>query len=492
MSARRTNFGHNVAIEPRTVIVPTTEADILTCLQTYRDRQIRVLGSLHSWSEAAQTTDIALDLRHFNQIEVCTDPVTGEMCVEVGAGCSVEQVLDYLGRDGRYTLPVFGVIGKQTVAGAISTATHGSGESSMSHYVVAASIAAYDRDFNARVIRCETGLELAAVRCGLGCTGVLLSVRLRIVPDFKIEERGQWFDKLDTLLAEGRTYPRTQFYLMPWTWRFYAQLRRPIVPRRSRVPAVRALVLRVFRLAMIDVLLNGVIRYLAATPRRGQHLPWVFRRAMPLLAMPGIRVVDDSRRLLTMRHDLFMHVECEIFVPAEKLLEAATFVEWALRCCAGEELPASTDDVAAWFGGDVIAGIEPLRGAYRHHYPITFRRVLRDGALISMTSGDDEEWYAISLITYENELMPFLRLSRVVAKTLATTLGARPHWGKICPLRTTEIATLYPRMAEFRAFCASIDPAQVFVNDFARRMVGFDPAARRVPPQIVKRSQTAR
>ena len=481
-----------MAIEPRTVFVPETTDDVLRCLQEHRDRKIRVLGSLHSWSEAALPGDIALDLRNFNHIKLVADAGSTGAFVDVGGGCTVDRLLDYLREDGRYTLPVYGIVGKQTIAGAISTATHGSGRSSMSQYVVAASVAAFDDKCNAQTYRWEHGDQLAAVRCSLGCTGVILSVRLQLERDFQIEERGQWFDELEPLLNLVQDHPRTQFYLMPWSWRWYAQLRRPVDAAVARVPGLVARVLRLFRLIVIDVLLHGAIRYLAATARRRQLLPWLFKNVIPRLAPPGVRIVDESRRLLTLRHDLWTHVECEIFVRADTLLVAAALVEWALRCCAGEETPANTDVVVEHFGASIVSEIDDLRGDYAHDYLITFRRVLRDDTLISMTSGNIGEWYAISLVSYQPELTRFLRVSRFLAKTMARTLGARPHWGKIFPLTTDETAALYPRLPQFRQFCASVDPAQVFVNDFARLMLGFARAERgaRSSEQRISRTPT--
>jgi L-gulonolactone oxidase len=144
-----------------------------------------------------------------------------------------------------------------------------------------------------------------------------------------------------------------------------------------------------------------------------------------------------------------------------------------LRCCGGEAHPANEDAVTAYFGRHVTEEAHALGGLYLHDFPVTFRRVLRDDTMISMTSGDAAAWYAISLITYQRDLAPFLRLTRLLARTAARALGARPHWGKICPLQTDEIAALYPRLEQFRAHCASVDPSQVFVNDFARSALGF-------------------
>ena len=365
---------------------------------------------------------------------------------------------------------------KQTIAGAISTATHGSGKSSLSHYVNAVSVAAYDPATGIpRVFEWSEGDQLRAARCALGCSGVLLSVRMRVERDYQIEERAHWFDRLDEVLAATADYPRSQFYLMPWSWKWYAQLRRPVSHESAMTPGILARLLRVFRLAIIDVSLNGAIRGLSASPNTLRAIPWLFRRLLPLIAPSGVRVTDHSRELLTMRHDLYRHVESELFVPAPQLSDAAKYLEWVLRCCGGDR-PALPGNISADFGCDVAQDIEALRGLYVHDYPLTFRRVLRDDTLISMTSGDiAEEWYSISLITYQRDLVPFLRMVRFVAATMGRAYRARPHWGKVCPLNGGEVAALYPGLRQFRAHCESVDPGQAFVNDFARQALGFTP-----------------
>lgn len=111
-------------------------------------------------------------------------------------------------------------------------------------------------------------------------------------------------------------------------------------------------------------------------------------------------------------------------------------------------------------------------------YPITFRRVLHDDTLISMTSGDEAEpWYAISPITDQGDLNPFFRMAGFVATLMASAYRARPHWGKLCPLDGEKISALYPALPQFRALCAAVDPHQVFVNSFARNALGFSELA---------------
>ena len=221
-------------------------------------------------------------------------------------------------------------------------------------------------------------------------------------------------------------------------------------------------------------MLNGAVRLLSGKLAWWAGVRWFYRRVFPLVARSGMHVTDHASEILKMRHDLYIHVEMELFVPASHVTHAAAFVEWVLRWCGGEspEMPeALTGDD---FGRDARGEVGALRGTYVHDYLITFRRVLSDDTLISMTSGDEADaWYAISLITFQDDRRPFLRMAAFMAAAMASAYRARPHWGKICPLDAEDIQALYPALPRFRALCASVDPNQVFVNDFARRVLGF-------------------
>jgi FAD/FMN-containing dehydrogenase len=462
------NFGRNVRFEPAALVAVTDRNDVLAQLEQFRGRNIRAIGALHSWSDTARGDDVVVDVSGLNSVTL--DKNAGR--ADVGAGCTIDRLLDALAADG-YTLPAYGIIGRQTLAGAMSTATHGSGPSSLSHYVTSVSLATYDARGVPRIVDQRDGEALLAARCALGCAGIVVSATIRVEPDFLIEEKTRWFEWIDQVLERERDYPRTQFYLVPWSWRWYAQLRRPRPMDSAKVPNLTARIQRLFRKIGVDVLLNGAVKLLAVLRwRRAIH--WFFRRLFPLVARDRLEVVDRSREILQMRHDLYRHVEMELFVRERYVRRASAFVEWVLRWCDGESaaLPAPLrgDD----FGCDAAREIQRFKGTYTHDYLITFRRVSTDASLISMTSSDDDEaWYAISLITYQNTLEPFTRMARFLAAAMAHAYRARPHWGKLCPLTADEIATLYPALSQFRDFCDRNDPDQAFVNDFARRTIGF-------------------
>ena len=89
------------------------------------------------------------------------------------------------------------------------------------------------------------------------------------------------------------------------------------------------------------------------------------------------------------------------------------------------------------------------------------------------SGGDVDAWYAISLITYQRDLAPF-RATDFWPSRLPLPTG-RGRMGKVCPLLADWNGRLYPALPRFRAHCASVDPDQVFINDFTRRVLGFSP-----------------
>ena len=452
-----TNFGRNLSFRPAAAFAPRSEAEVLDILRAHPGRGIRAVGRLHSWSAAPVADDVLLDLRHLNEVRVHTDDEVP--WVEVGAGCQMKRLVAELGRRG-WTVPTLGLIDEQTVAGATATGTHGSGRHGLSHYVRGVRLAGYEA--GEPVIRQITdGTELRAARCSLGCLGVVTAVRLPIRRGYFIEEHFRPYTRLDDVLAAEAEYPLQQFFLLPWRWQFFAQHRRETTDPPSR----SALLYRLFWAVGMDFALHLIIRALA----RSRSPAWTrgfFRHVLPRLVPMGWTVVDRSDRHLTMEHELFRHIEIEVFVTRSRLADAVPFVVWLLRHLGGEvvEPPAGVRDR---LGPERWAKLEALRGCHVHHYPICVRKVLPDDTLISMASGD-EATHALSFISYARPdgRDGFFRFARALAESMAMLFDARPHWGKVCPLSAAELVRLYPGLAEFEAVRRRLDPTGAFCGEW--------------------------
>ena len=464
------NFGGNIRFTPRHLYTPRTEADVLAILDHHALGKVRVMGALHSWNAAMASPDALIDLRHFNRLDVQHD-ADGVAWATVGGGCRIKHLLQKLHRRTRHSIPTMGLITEQTIAGAISTATHGSGRHSLSHYMDEIRVAAFDPESGkARIYNWKTGDELRAARCALGCLGIILSVCFRCIPQFDVAETIVPIANLEDVLNDEAAFPLQQFYLIPHAWSFFVQ-RRVVVPVRRRWRFGRAFLYRAYWPFGIDIGLHLLIKLLAAVLQRPKLTRAFFRRVFPKLILTNTTVIDRAERMLVMHHELFKHLEIELFVPARHLRAAAEYIRCVLDVLAGStsELP---DELAASVNAIGMADeLHHLRGSFTHHYPIAFRRVLPDDAMISPCSGSDEAYYAISFITYVEPRDRFLDMACFLAHSTAQLFQARLHWGKYFPLVEAEVERLYPRLPEFRTLCERIDPNGVFRSEFMERIL---------------------
>src|SRR4030095_16229002 len=145
-----------------------------------------------------------------------------------------------------------------TVSGAVSTGTHGSGTQSLSHFVAGARLAAYDpASRKAKIFEYSGGDELRAARCGLGCTGILLSLDLATVPKYKVSETIAREASLDRVLRRYGEHSLTQFALVPYAWTYLVFERSPRpAPRATFGEYCKALLFRLYNTIWIDVLFH--------------------------------------------------------------------------------------------------------------------------------------------------------------------------------------------------------------------------------------------
>lgn len=471
------NFGRNIRFQPKSHYLPASESEVLDILARHRGEPIRVVGRLHSWSQLVTTNGVTIDLRNLNSVSF--DETETGFSATVGAGCQVKRLLHELKRSANITLPSIGLIDEQSVAGAISTGTHGSGKHSLSHYVEEVRVAHYLDNGNVTIstINAESPKVLQAARCSLGLLGVILSVRFTCRKNYRVEEHMRRYESLQQVLEQESTYPLQQFFLIPWAWCYFAQHRRETTQPVSRT----AWMFHFYWYWMVDVLMHlGICLTSRWLPNRSLAKLF-FRYVAPSLTMTNWRVVDDAHKMLVMEHELFWHIEIEIFVQTEHLPAAMEFIESVLNVCDGQVISnklrdlLATHDAAEPHAANFVAKLEALRDRYTHNYPICVRRILPDDTMISMASR--HEVYSISFINFASvsQRGPFLALAEFLAESTARLFDARPHWGKLNPLSWNELHRLYPSWPDFQSICEDFDSAGSFRNE--RLSAGF------LPPQ---------
>ena len=458
------NFGRNVKFSPAQIFAPKSETELLQILDKHPNESFRVGGSLHAWSELAKTDCVFIDLRNISDVSV--ESVDGRQIASVGGGCTVHNLLRELRTNYDLTMPTVGLIDKQTIAGAISTGTHGSGRHSLSHYVRSIRIAMFDQTTGRSTIQTiDGGTALRAARCSLGCMGVIVSVSFEVRPTYNIEEVSKRVPSVRAAIDLEADYPLQQFYLLPWSWQLFTHSRRESEADRSW----HAPIYRWHWLLGIDIGLHLLICLMSRTLRNASITKFFYRHVMNRLLMTNWRVVDRSDKALTMEHALFRHIEIEIFVIADKLEETVDFVQCLLKLLGGEtnQLPQRWADQLE--AVDLLEPVLSLHATYAHHYPICIRKVLPDDTSISMASGAVPR-YALSFISYArpHDRSSFHAFADLLAYSTAELLSARPHWGKVCPLDNETLNSLYEDLPEFRRSCRERDPSGQFANQWTQ------------------------
>src|SRR5262249_1077956 len=144
-------------------------------------------------------------------------------------------------------------------------------------------------------------------------------------------------------------FPLQQFYLTPHRWSYFVQ-RRAVTPAHQPRRALSAKFFRAWWFVGTDVGLHLLIKLLASVLRTPGLIRFFFRHVVAKLVITDFTVIDHSDRALVMEHELFKHLEIEIFVPAHQLRAAVAFVKTALECFDGA-LAAPPPEVSAMLHG---------------------------------------------------------------------------------------------------------------------------------------------
>jgi nucleoside-diphosphate-sugar epimerase/FAD/FMN-containing dehydrogenase len=175
------NFYGRLPFQPAAVVHPRSESELVEVARLARASRatVRAIGRLHSLSPIPDTTGICVVLDRYDQLVA----VEGSL-VTVQAGMQLRTLGRALASRG-LACPVSGAIAEQTIAGAISTATHGGSlrHGAVSDYVEAVRMVRADGS----IVDCDrTHPQFHALVVSLGLLGLLSTVTLRCVPAFRL------------------------------------------------------------------------------------------------------------------------------------------------------------------------------------------------------------------------------------------------------------------------------------------------------------------
>jgi len=427
------NWGRVESAHPAYLARPTSVGEVAAVVMRARELglPLKPVGAGHSFTAIAATSGVQLDL---GRLDGLLDVDTERGRVTIGAGTNLHQLPALLDPHG-LAMENLGDIDRQTIAGATSTGTHGTGGGfrGLAAQLVAVTLVTADGGI-LHVSETENAELLPAVRLGLGALGILVDVTVQCVPAFAmhaLEQPEPLAEVLDGFEARVETADHFEFYWFPHTDTV-------LTKTNTRLPADTPLApLGAVRTWFDDAFMaNGVFEATCAT---GRLLP---------AAVPAINRLATN---LTGNRE-FTEKSASVFTTQRTVRFRE--LEYAIP---REAVP------------DAVRGIRSLiadRG-WRISFPIEVRAAASDDLWLSTAHDRTSGYIAVHRYWRENHLEYFHAI-----EDLLRSYDGRPHWGKIHFQDAATLAEHYPRFGDFLAVRDRLDPDRLFANPYLERVLG--------------------
>ncbi|HEX8743396.1 MAG TPA: D-arabinono-1,4-lactone oxidase [Thermoleophilaceae bacterium] len=425
------NWAGDQRCAPESVERPRSEDDVVAAVgrAAAAGRPVRVAGAGHSFSDIVLTDGHLLDLGGMDRV-LSADPASG--LAEVEAGVSIHDLGPALGRHG-LALENQGDVDAQSIAGAVSTATHGTGSGfrNLSAQVAGLRLIAGDGE----PVDCSEEVEpelFRAARVGLGALGVITRVTLRCAPLYTLRRSDAprpLDEALDRLgeLVDG--HERFELFVFPYT--------RTALTRVTETTADDPAPPSPAAEWVEDVLVENLA--LGLFSRAGRALPAAIpalNRTIARMLRPSERVDRSYRIYANTRRVRF--TEMEYAVPREAGREA---LERVMAMVERRRLPIS--------------------------FPLEFRFVAGDDAYLSPSNGRATAYVAVHAYRGMEHETYFRAVESIMRE-----YDGRPHWGKRHYRTAADLAPAYPDWDRFAEARERLDPNRRFRNDYLDRVLG--------------------
>lgn len=416
------NWGRNLEFEPEKIVVPETTEDVIRIVESAitNKKKIRVIGSGHSFSELIETPEIFIDS---SRLQGLLDVNPENRTATFMAGTKISLATRLLHQNGM-AFPNQGDIDKQSLAGAFSTGTHGTGIQFASLSKMIQSIEFVDGTGKLQKIDADDDPELIeACRIHLGAFGIITKVTLNCAEAFTLECQSKSLP-LEKILQEIETYSSTnrhfEFFWFPYSNIAQLKLSNPVDIPRPRNPVKRFL---------SDTILENIAFETACQIARIRP-SWA-----PAISRFCGSVNPDSS-YAEPAHQVFPTDRKVIFVEMEYSLP----IESGVSCFSEIKALIEENKMPVFF-------------------PVEFRVAGPDSAWISPMYGRKNAIISLHVFRGFHQKEFFSAAEPIFKK-----YGGRPHWGKVHNVTKEELSRFYPRWSDFCASRQKFDPEGIFIN----------------------------
>jgi len=420
------NWSESVVCHPAERLYPSSEEEISKIIinAKARNQKIRVVGSGHSFTPLVETDSILISLDRLKGL-ISADKTKLE--AEVFAGTKLRDLGPLLHQKGM-AVENMGDIDKQSVAGAFSTSTHGTGINFgiLSTQVLAITLI----NGEGEIIRLEKemhGDEFKAAQVSLGMLGIITRMKLRLLPSYKLNyvAKKSTFDEalanIEKYNAENRNF---EFFWFPHTESCQVKFANTTDKKISNETFHKwnGLVMENYALKVV----SEISRVFSAP------------KSMAKLSAAGLSGSDYtnwSYKVFTTDR-LVKFQEMEFNIPRE-------FFKAALR--------------------EMKEMIEAKQ--IKVHFIIECRFVKQDDILISPAYGRESAYIAVHMYKGMEYKMYFDEAQKIFMK-----YGGRPHWGKMHFCTKEYLQNQYPKWNVFSEIRKKYDSQNMFLNEYLEKL----------------------
>jgi hypothetical protein len=465
------NHTGNQSCEPRGIVAPDSLQDVIDLVlkAEAEGATVRAVGAGHSWSDVALTDGYLVEPDNLSGVtrtdaEPLKEAARQQGLVRVLGGTPIHALNDDLDRMG-LALPNMGGYDAQTIAGVVSTSTHGSGLGfgpfpdlvhSLDLVVSGGRALRLEpadgptdpdafADDTLRLVQDDE--KFAAAVCGMGTMGLVHSLLLTVREKFWLNEirtLSTWEEVKGTLSEDGVLGEGDHYELFVNPYARSDGRHRVLVTRRGECPEPGDM--------PRDKLERHPLTELESSlPITGVLLRFLARR------LPALMAKRFDSVLAGMRDDGYANVSYKVFNIGE-----------------ANELPAYSMELGVAVDGRHIAAVDRIleiagrragEGLY-HSSPFSLRFVAPSSAYASMMYG--QATMMIELIMVDGSRGGYALLEGYESRL--ADLAVRPHWGQYNTLTPERVKALYPQWDDWLAVEGEFNESGVFDSEFTRRI----------------------
>lgn len=473
--SRWKNDTGNQVVDALQLLTPSTIDDLVQLIKTAEGKncQVRAVGSGHSFSDVIQTDDFLVSTDNLNRwIDLDTSLLKGGVdpknLVEVEGGMKIRQLNDELDKRGLALINMGGYDG-QSIAGATSTGTHGSGITFgplASFYRSIVLVASGGIKYRieptqgitdpAKHLANYPDIQLVqnddwfnTVSVSMGCTGIIYSVILEVMPAYWLKEvrtLTTW-EQVKTLLTEGKVFADNRHFEVLINPYSFNGTHTCLITTRNITPSTGALPPQKDKrnfLSQVFGLIPGMVDIIDFLLLNFPHLfPKIIEKALGGLADPAyinknynVLNIGTENNLSAYSSELAFPMEGNKYIDAvEKIFEEA----------------------------DKMSTL----GNIYHTSPFSLRFVKGADAFLAMMNGRDT--CMIEIPVANGSFGGFQLLERYEKSLLSYSM--RPHWGMINYLTGSHdlVKGLYPHYDDWSGVVATLNAKGTFNNRFTYR-----------------------